>query len=281
MKQILITLCLIGTMSMAQAQFGFGGFSGIVYDPTNYGIAVKQLYEAQQMLTKAQEQIRLADMTTEQVTNIFSMQDEIRKNLLELKGVEGLEWNNLTKLFESAVLLSSDPRTYFRHPLPRVTEMHRLLNQGDEPDDTRRLYEYYFQKGTAYDPASNLGELRTHQLEQAEKRYATEMYVQQQKLQMSMQYMQRSEELAIQAEELRQKVGQAGGFSMSESERIQAQKAASDKIIQSMQLRESANKLLLESLETGPTQRIVDWQQRAQLLREAKTRALPALLPGD
>ena len=279
-----MTLCLIGMATImgnkVQAQFGFGGLT-TVYDPSNYGIAVKQLYEAREMLTKAQEQIRIANMTTDQVTNIFTMQDDIRKSLLELKGLDGLEWNNLTNLFESAMLLSSDPRTYFKHDLPYVNDVYNLLNQGDEPYDTRRMYEYYFQKGTAYDPANNIGELRDHQLDQAEKRYATEMYVQQQKLQLAMQYMQRSEELVIQAEELRQKVGQSGAMSMTEGERVLAQKAASDKMVQSMQLRESANKLLLESLEVGPTQRIVDWQHRAKLLREAKSRALPMLLPGD
>lgn len=279
MKKILFLLLSICMIQRAQAQFG-GGFSGIVYDPTNYAAALDQISKSTIQIEQLSEQIQWMVETKDQLTDIWQMQEDIRQRLYRLNGLENLQWNEMQSLFEQAILMGSDSRNYFRYKIPHLGEFSRLLQSGGEPADARNLYEFFYEKSTAYDPAKSITELLTHQATQAEKRYAAETFSQKQKMQMAMGYMKEADQQAIKAEELRQKVIQEGAVSMSEGERALVLNAANHTMLQSMKMREEANRLYTEALQKGPAQRLLDWQQRTAMLRSTKARLLPMILPG-
>jgi len=283
MKKTLILLLSIGMMLSSQAQLGKifgGGFSGIVYDPTNYGVAIKTLVETKVQIDKMIEHIDIAIKTKDQVTDIWQMQEDIRQRLYGLNGMKDLRWNDLQNLFEQAMLLGSDPRSYFRYQIPHLQTFSDLINQVGDPESARNLYEWFYEKTTAYDPPENLGDLLKGKAAQAGKRYAAEMFAQKQKMQIAMGYMREADEQAIKAEELRQKASSEGAMSMTEAERALVLQAANTNMIRSMNMREKANQLYSKALEKGPAQRLIDWQHHTKLSRASKARLLPLLLPG-
>lgn len=280
MKRLLLLTLGIGMMLQTQAQFFGGGFSGIVYDPTNYAVALKQLVEAKHQIDKLTEQIRWAQATKEQVTDIFSMQDQIRQELRQLQGLKDLRWNDFQQYFEKAMFLEVPPRSYFRHKLPYLDEFDKLLSQGENAVDSRSLYEFFYKENTVYDPAFNLKDHVDQAYEQQEKRYSTEMYMQNQQFHLAMSYQNLAEETALKAEELQQQVSAEGAMSMTEGERILAQKAAHDAMIESIDLREKANDLLLKAMQRNPVQKQMDRNQYYKLRLEAQSETYKRLIPG-
>ena len=283
MKKILCmcTIFMAFQLQTAKAQF-------ITYDPAQFGNALVQIGKAAVHIKKVVETIKqikthidVAKSTKDEIMRIWALQDKVREDLRKLKGLKNLRWNDLQNVFENAMLLVDNPGQYFRYQMPHVAELHRRLSSGKTSQDVRELYEYFNRFSSAYDPAIDYGEHLEAETEHTEKKYAAEMMIQKRRFHLSMSYSNMAEEMAQKAEELRLKVAEEGNLEMTHGERILAQKAASDAMLQSIELQEKAAHMLELALEKGKAQKGVDIQTLRAKALEAQAEVFEDILPDQ
>lgn len=283
MKKIALFTLLISIFSIGKAQFGFfgGGGLSVVYDPSNYGVALQQLTNSVTQISQMTEQIDWAIQTKNQMTEIWSLQDKIQRDLQQLKGMADMKWNDMQDLLEQSMLLSSDPSSYFDRPLPYLDRYDQLINDAIDLSETKEFFDFFYGRQTAYDPPLNLKEWEEKGHEQAIKQYSADMLTQQEKIRLGQSYRMLAEKMAVKAEELRQSVATPGAMSMTEGERILAQHAAQNTMLESMRLKEQSNRLLEEVRQKGETQTLLD-KNRYLRLRLSKMREVYSdLIPEE
>lgn len=284
MKKVIITIILlIGLFSPLQelkAQF-------ITYDPAQFLNALAQIGKAGVQIRRAVETIQeikshveVAKRTKAQLEEIWYLQKKVREDLTKLKGLKNLRWHDLQNVFEHAMFLVDNPNGYLRYQFPHVAQLHQKLSSGHTAADVRDLYEFFYRFNTAYDPAIDFEEQLSQEFDSQEKTYAAELMIQKRRFHLSMTYANMAEEMALKAEELRQKVKQEQELEMTAGERILAQKAAQDAMIQSIELQEKSSKLLAEALQKGPVQEAVDQSAYYSLRLQKQTKAYESIIPG-
>lgn len=283
MKKILciFTIFTAFQLQTAKAQF-------ITYDPAQFGNALVQIGKAAVHIKKVVETIKqikthidVAKSTKDEIMRIWALQEKVREDLKKLKGLKNLRWNDLQNAFENAMLLVDNPAQYFRYQMPHVAELHRRLSSGKTSQDVRELYEYFNRFSSAYDPAIDYAEHLESRTEHTEKKYAAEMMIQKRRFHLAMSYSNMAEEMAQKAEELRLKVAEEGNLEMTHGERILAQKAASDAMLQSIELQEKAAHMLELALEKGNAQKGVDIQAVRAKALQVQAEALEDILPDQ
>ena len=197
MKKLSLTSMLILLFPLSKAQFSFGGGLSVVYDPSNYQVALQELTNSVTQISQMTEQIDWAIQTKNQMTEIWDLQDQIRQDLLQLQGMANMRWNDMQDLLEQSMLLGSDPSSFFDYPLPYLNQYDRLINKAADLTDTREFYRFFYETQSAYDPAQDLEawELAGH--EQALKQYSADMFSQQEKIRLAQSYRMLAEDMAI------------------------------------------------------------------------------------
>ena len=283
-RKVLLLLPLICMLQLETAKAQF-----ITYDPAQFGNALVQIGKAAVHIKKVVETIKqikthidVAKSTKDEIMRIWNLQEKVRQDLQKLKGLRNLRWNDLQNVFENAMLLVDNPENYFRYRLSHVSQLYQKLSSGKTSQDVRDLYEYFNRFNTAYDPALDYDEHLQNKQEQVEKKYAAELMIQKRRFHLAMSYSNMAEEMAEKAEELRMKVGQeSNGLEMTHGERILAQKAASDAMLESIELQEKAAAMLELALKKGENQRGVDIQAiRAKSLK-AQAASFQKILPDQ
>lgn len=263
----------------AKAQF-------VTYDPAQFANAIVQISKAVTHVKKAVETIKqikshieVAKNTKNEIMRIWALQDKVRQDLQKLKGLKNLRWNDLQNVFENAMLLVDNPAQYFRYQLPHVAQLHQKLRTGKTTQDVRDLYEYFNRFSSAYDPAIDYDEHLENEQENIEKKYAAEMMIQKRRFHLAMSYANMAEEMAEKAEELRLKVAEEGNLEMTAGERILAQKAASDAMLQSIELQEKSAQMLELAMQKGEAQGGIDLQAIRGKSLEAQAASFEDILP--
>lgn len=283
MKKIifLFTVFCCCSFHNAKAQF-------VTYDPAQFANAIVQISKAVTHVKKAIETIKqikshieVAKNTKDEIMRIWALQDKVRADLQKLKGLKNLRWNDLQNVFENAMLLVDNPAQYFRYQLPHVAQLHQKLSNGKTSQDVRDLYEYFNRFSSAYDPAIDYGEYLGSEHENTEKKYAAELMIQKRRFHLAMSYGNMAEEMAEKAEELRLKVAEEGNLEMTAGERILAQKAASDAMLQSIELQEKSAAMLELALQKGEAQGGIDRQAIRAKALHAQAATFEDILPDQ
>ena len=283
-KKILLLLPLFCMLQLPSVKAQF-----ITYDPAQFGNALVQIGKASVHIAKVVETIKqiknhieVAKSTKDEIMRIWDLQERVRQDLQKLKGLKNLRWNDLQNVFENAMLLVDNPQHYFRYQFPHVAQLYQKLSSGKTSEDVRDLYEYFNRFNSAYDPAIDYDEHLGSKQEQVEKKYAAEMMIQKRRFHLAMSYSNMAEEMAEKAEELRMKVGEeSNGLEMTHGERILAQKAASDAMLESIELQEKSARMLELALQKGENQRGVDIQAIRGKALQAQAAAFEKILPDQ
>ncbi|MEM6342972.1 MAG: hypothetical protein AAF927_03795 [Bacteroidota bacterium] len=282
MKKILFMLGLFALLGISQSQAQF-----ITYDPAQFANALIQIGKSTAHIAKAVEtinqikkHIETAKQTKQQLEEIWALQQQVQADLKKLKGLKDLKWHDLQNIFENAMFLVDDPAGYLRYQMPAVSQLHHKLTGGSTAGDVKALYEYFYRFNTAYDPAVDYDEQTEQDYQMKERRYAAELMLQKRKFHLAMSYANMAEEMAVKAEELRLKVKAENELEMTAGERILAQKAAQDAMIQSIELQEKSAVMLAEAMQKGQVQQGIDKNARLSNRLQQQALAYRSIIPG-
>ncbi|MEL7531336.1 MAG: hypothetical protein AAFN10_08520 [Bacteroidota bacterium] len=282
MKKIILLTALLSLFGLKESRAQF-----ITYDPAQFVNALVQIGKAGVHISKAIEtintikkHIETAKQTKEQLEEIWALQQKVRQDLQKLKGLKDLKWHDLQNIFEHAMFLVDDPATYMRYNLPHVSQLHQKLSTGSTAADVKDLYEYFYRYNTAYDPAIDFDEQVEQDYKQKERQYAAELLLQKRNFHLAMSYSNLAEEMAVKAEELRQKVKMENELEMTAGERILAQKAAQDAMIQSIELQEKSAAMLSQAMQKGQVQQGIDKNAYFANRLKKQAQAYKSIIPG-
>ena len=249
MKKLLIIFVLLLPCLLKAQQ--------VVFDPKSMAESIKILAETKKQVYTAKKTFEEIKGVQSSVAELVSMQKAIERKVKSLQGLKGLSWNELNKIFSFSVHLGASPREY---KLPGASASFSLLKSGSSPSHAKRLFEHFNKGISAHSPSMSLAKLNSERAEKGKERYEAALMLTHQRFQLAQVYQQTADELSKKSQELSRKVNLEGNaaLSMSESERIQAQKAAHDLMLKSIEYREKSTAMLEKALQKDPVQRAVD-----------------------
>jgi len=219
----------------------------------NYAV-VKDAFEAAKTANNIANNIK---SVTDQVRNLTSqglaLQQQIQNDLKMVANIRNLRVSNMTDLKNLVLNLSN---VSFTSALPSLGQTQRftqaLASASDA--DAEVVKEALTVVSTKAGVRRTARDMREQQTTAVMSQLALENKAQQDKITQAFQYRKLADELTASAVELQTSTNTANAMSMTDGERVSAQRSATDMMLQATEYREKANALIASASQKGPTQ---------------------------
>ncbi len=219
-----------------------------VMDITHIALTVANGAVLEDQLEKLQEQVAVSYLIEDKVSDIYNLQYDYRQHLKQVESVQDLAWVDLQNSAEQSSALVTNMDAY----VSGITGIEALKRAYENPSSLKASYELFshldgFSAGTAL-PGTHAS-LKGKMQDLSRNQYAMDEMAAKKKIQTALSYNQIAKDLLEKAQQLSDELLINERFSMSEGERLSCIKQAHDYILQSMQLKLSADELIQEVMQ--------------------------------
>lgn len=266
---LLVLAFLIASPNKAAAQF-------VVNDPLHMGAHIgqfaKQLSEWSETVNNFEvikDARQIAGVTkdiTGQVRDLtqkgLDFQQEVQTNLRKVQSIRDLRLSNPQELFVRALSMSG--RDLSNQFMPVFTKAERLrdaLQLNNYQQDVNTVYDVFSRFGSAATASGNRMSSQQYQSKREEaavSTFAAEEMMQKKKIATAFDYYKIADEMTKQSVEQNATLTNEGRYSMTEGERMSAINTSNDNMIKAMQLRQEADRLVLEASQPGPARQAAE-----------------------
>jgi hypothetical protein len=259
---VLLAVFLVVKPDQAKAQF-------VVNDPihmgthiTDFAKRLRQWSETVQNYQVIRDAKQVASVTkdiTGEVKNItnqtLELQRDVQAKLREVRSITDLRLSNPQELFARALAMSG--RAQSNQYMPQFQKAQRLrqaLQLNNPMQDLNTVYDVFSRFGesaSAGNGRMTSAEYQAKREESAVSMFAYEEMANKKKIATAMGYYKIADEMTQQSVEMNATLKNQGRYSMTEGERMAALNTANQNLIQAMQLRQEADKLLAEASQPG------------------------------
>lgn len=246
MKTLKILL-LSASLFLAIHHIGFS--QGIpVMDITHIALTVANGAVLEDQLKKIEEQVAVSYLIEEKVSDIYNLQYDYQQYLKQVESVQELSWVDLQNSVEQSSALVTSMNAY----VPGITGIEALKRSYENPSSPQASAELFsqldgFGAETAL-PGTHTS-LKDKMQDVTRNQYAMDEMAAKKKIQTALSYNKIAEDLLEKAQELGEVLLINERFSMSEGERLASIKQAHDYILQSMQLKLTADELIQQVMQ--------------------------------
>jgi hypothetical protein len=246
-KPLFIGCLLLLWSNLAQGQM-------VVYDPAQFGNMLqsiaqqaKQVLTASKTLTETKNILLQAKAAKQEIENLHKLHREAQEALKIARGIVDLKWSDLDFLTGKALGISVDPHI-FMPQMEGTADLLHTLQEAPGSANARELYSLLtginsFKGASSYDAfEKSMNEALVNQ-------FAYSEMADQKALQTAMSYNVVADEMVAQANELIQAVKTDKRLTMNEAERISTLKQCQDVLLQSLELKTTADEMIRSVME--------------------------------
>ena len=192
----------------------------------------------------------------------LDFQQEVQADLRKVQSIRDLRLSNPQELFARALSMSGQGRSNEFMPLfQKADRLRQALQLNNAQQDVNTVYDVFSHFGSAATANGNRMSSQQYQSKREEaavSTFAAEEMMQKKKIAAAFDYYKIADEMTKQSLELNATLTNEGRYSMTEGERMNAINTSNDNMIKAMQLRQEADRLLIEASQPGPSRQAAE-----------------------